>query len=647
MNELFKGYVLTKDKKSIEKFKNRTDLKQLDDVKGYTEYAGVLADDVVLIDVDNHDESEILFDIVNDLKLRCLVIETSRGKHFYFKNTNLTTNKTHTKLACGITADIKLGCKTSYAVLKFDGKNREVVYDKFDDEEYQEIPKILYPVKSNQEFVNMENGDGRNQALFNYILTLQSNNFNKEEIKTTITIINKHVLKEKLSDKELDVILRDDAFSKPNFHDGKQLDVNKFARFLIDNEHICKINYQNYIYNGQIYVTGKSYIEASMIKYIPNLLSAKRSEVLKMIDLLMRNVPETEYSPPNYIAFKNGIYDLNTDELLEFSPDIVITNQIPWDYNPNANNKRISEIIGNWVSHDNDMILLLEECIGMCMYRSNKIGACFMLTGDKDNGKSTFIDMLKALLGKDNYTTITLHKLEKRFLNADIIGKLADLGDDIGDEYICQTETFKKLVTGDTVQFERKGQDPIYYDNYGKLIFSANEIPTIKDPTGAVIDKRMIIVPFNVTYVKGTKNRELSSQFKTSKDMMETLILKGIRGIKRVLENDEFTTAKIAKQAKNDYQYKNDIVAQFIDEYGEDNIRFENAKLIITEYKLFCNDRNSKSSSAVILNQGLKRILGFNKYKLNIKKDNKVKTVYYYAKDGEVLPDEQREKLKK
>lgn len=66
-------------------------------------------------------------------------------------------------------------------------------------------------------FKELEEGDGRNQALFNYILTLQSEGFNREEIRETIRIINKYILKDSLDDREIETILRDEAFQKPVF----------------------------------------------------------------------------------------------------------------------------------------------------------------------------------------------------------------------------------------------------------------------------------------------------------------------------------------------------------------------------------------------------------------------------------------------
>lgn len=158
MSDLFKGYVETKNKKCIEKFKNRKDFKSYDQVEKLKEFAGILAEDVILIDVDDHDQSEKLMQMVEDQEIVCRVYETTRGKHFLFKNRNVTSCKTHAKLACGIVADIKLGSRNSYSILKYDGREREIIYDKLDDESYQLLPRWLEPVKTSINFLEMESG---------------------------------------------------------------------------------------------------------------------------------------------------------------------------------------------------------------------------------------------------------------------------------------------------------------------------------------------------------------------------------------------------------------------------------------------------------------------------------------------------------
>ena len=233
--DLFRGYIRTNGKAATEPFKNLPDeeLRTFAGVKNLNSYAGVLAEDIILLDVDDHAESEIFMRIVEEKQLLCRVYETKRGKHFYFKNSGVNRNATGALLACGIHADIKTGARASYGTLKNNGIERPIIYDILDGEEYQPLPKYFYPVKSKSDFLNMENGDGRNQALFNYILTLQSNGFAKDEARETLHIINNYVLSDPLTEKELETLSRDEAFQQPIFFDDKTFLFNKFAAFLV------------------------------------------------------------------------------------------------------------------------------------------------------------------------------------------------------------------------------------------------------------------------------------------------------------------------------------------------------------------------------------------------------------------------------
>lgn len=216
--ELYKGYIKTKNKRAAEPFKNVDTFKTYDEVQQYDEFAGILAEDTILIDIDNKAQSDDLMNIVQALQLKCRVYETTRGRHFLFKNSNVDKCSTKSTLAIGLLADIKIGSKASYEVLKYEGVEREKSYDTGD---YESLPVWLLPIKGGKKFDDLVEGDGRNQAFFNYILTLQSAGLGIEDIRTCIRLINRYVLKEPLSDEELEVILRDDAFKKESFYTGR------------------------------------------------------------------------------------------------------------------------------------------------------------------------------------------------------------------------------------------------------------------------------------------------------------------------------------------------------------------------------------------------------------------------------------------
>lgn len=605
----FKGYVETKNKKCIEKFKGRTDFKTFEQVQSLPEYAGILAAETILIDVDDFEASEILFKVVKEYALTCRVYRTSRGKHFLFKNSGVPTNKTGCKLAIGLTADIKIGTRNSYEVLKYDNQNREILYDTAENEEAQQLPRWLFPVKSKMEFLNMETGDGRNQGLFNYILTLQSNDFSVEEARETIRIINKFVLKVPLSDDEIETVLRDDAFKKPVFFMGSTFLFDKFATFLKNNNHIIKINNQLHIYKNGIYISGLAEIEAEMIQHIPGLNRAKRTEVLAYLDILIRENSKAEDA--NLIAFENGLYNIVDDSLVEFTPEHIITNKIRWKYNPEAYSELADKTLNKIACNDPQIRALLEEAIGYCFYRRNELGKAFILTGDKSNGKSTFLSMVQCLLGDENISSLDLKELGDRFKTAEMFGKLANIGDDIGDEFIANPAIFKKLVTGERVSAERKGQNPFEFNNYSKLLFSANNIPRIKDKTGAV-QRRLTIIPFDARFSADDPdfNPYIKHLLKTD-EVMEYLINLGIAGLKRVLLNRKFTGSTKVQKAMDEYEENNNPIIGFFRECEDEEFQIENepTNVVYKRYQEYCLANSLQPMSNIEFSKQVNRIL--------------------------------------
>ena len=594
--DLFKGYVRTNGKVAVEPFKNvdAANLRTIGDVKHCKSYAGVLNDDTVLIDVDDSAESDIFFKIVEKQKLLCRVYQTKRGKHFYFKNNSISRNATGALLACGIHADIKIGTRASYGTLKVDGVERPIIYD---SEQYQQIPKYFTPVKSKTDFLDMETGDGRNQALFNYILTLQSNGFSKDDARETLHIINDYVLRDPLSPKELETLSRDEAFQKPIFFEGKTFLHDVFAAFLVSEYHIIRINNQLHIYDNGVYKLGYERIEAAMIKHIPTLTKARRAETLAYIELLV--CENVQMADAKYICFRNGIYDIENNTLQPYTPDIIITNKIDWNYNPAASNADIDTTFNKLACNDKKIRALLEECIGYCFYRRNELRKSFMLTGEKRNGKSTFLSLIETLLGRENCTSLDLRELGDRFKTAELFGKLANIGDDIGDEFISNPAVFKKLCSGNTINAERKGRDPFDFNNYSKLLFSANNIPRIKDKTGAVIS-RLVIIPFNATFSKDDPDYDPYVKYKLQTEgAMEYLINLGLAGLRRVLQNYEFTESEKVEQELKEYEEFNNPILLFFNEITIDDLLNNPTRDIYTRYMVFCTENGFNAMSNV------------------------------------------------
>ena len=611
MAELYKGYVKTKNKQCTEALKGRTSFRTYDEVKDLPEYAGVLDTNTMFIDIDDSEQAEIMMNIVEGLQLNCKVICTSRGKHFIFKNSQVKGCKTHCTLAIGLTADIKVGFKDSYEVLKVNGEERFVEWDVEPGQEYQEVPKYFFPVKHKMKFLTMGAGDGRNQELFNYILTLQSNDFTVEETRETIRIINRWVLAEPLSDDELEVILRDDAFKKPIFFNGAQFLFDKFGNYLMNTKYIKKLDGRLCIYdesNG-IYRTGNEMIEKAMLRLIPNLSDAKRKEVLKWLYIQCDAITPAD---ARYIAFRNGVYDVVDDCLIPFSPDLVVTNKIPWDYVPGAYNEMTDHTLNKLACQDASIRALLEECIGYCFYRNNFLQKAFILIGDKANGKTTFIELLNRILGDENVVSLDLKNLNDRFSKATLHGKLANTGDDTSDEFIPDASLFKKIVAGNRIQAERKGQDPFEFNPYVKLIFSVNNMPRIRDKTGAVL-RRLVIIPFNAQFKETDEDFDPYIKEKLStQQSMEYLIALGVQGLSRLVCKKRFTSSERVQHEIDEYEEFNNPILGFVremnEEYDEGYLFRETVTDIYAAYQVYCNRNGLQPESNRVFGKSLRTL---------------------------------------
>lgn len=586
--EYYKGFVPTSSKIPKIKFKDRSELLTYDQVKNFSEYAGVLEDNVILIDIDDAHQAEILMQIVEDLQLDCVVRQTSRGKHFLFENSGVESCKTGAKLACGLTADIKVGKHNSTQQLKINGKERFIEWD---CEQIKPLPKWLFPVKTDIDFLNLQDGDGRNSILYAYILTLTQAGFTQEESRECLRIINKYILKEPLSDDELEIIMRDEAFPAETFYDGKRFLHSNFAMFMKNNNNIKRINGILHVYKDGVYVPGNREIECEMIKYLPTLKAAQRVEVLKYLDIICTN--NTESTAANLIAFNNGLFDIIAKELKPFDAQEVITNKIPWDYDPEAYSEIADKTLNKLACNDPQIRALLEECIGYCFYRRNELSKAFVLTGDKSNGKSTFLDMVKNVLGEMNFSALDLAELDERFSVATMAGKLANIGDDISDDFLQgrSVANFKKLVSGNQVKAEIKNDPNVFFMKPTvKLLFSANEIPRMKDKTGAVL-RRLVIIPFKARFSPSDPDYDPYITYKLrDESVMKYLIRLGLEGLERIMQNRKFTSSAKVEKELEEYERQNNPILLFLEEKERCEIENQPTKDVHLAYRVFCSE---------------------------------------------------------
>ena len=582
------------------------DLPTLSEVKKYDEYAGILAENIVLIDVDDKKQSELLYSIICDLNLQCRVYNTDRGKHFYFLNDKIKKNGNKLTTALGISVDIKSGVTNSYSILKKSGKTRKIIRD---CEEPQKLPAFLLPIKTHLDLFNMSEGDGRNESLYPYIMTLLNQGLSKREIKECFTLINDYIFDEPLIESELKTILREESFviDKENFFDKNKFKHDDFALFLLNNANIKKINGQLHIYKNGVYSSKRDDIDREMLKHIRNLTQRQRNEVFNF--LMIEISVETKESPTNLIAFVNGVYDLNKKKLVKHSPEFVFTNRIPHNYIQRDSSKVVDTFLKNISCGDNEMTTLLLEILGYSMYRSNTLSKSFIFVGDGSNGKSVYLSFLRDILGKNNVSALDIFQLNEKFSLAELYGKFANIGDDISDEYIANTSIIKKISTGETLKAERKGQDPFTFEPFSKLLFSVNSMPRLgKGKDNNAIMRRFVFLPFNAKFDVNDKDFDPNIKNKlTSKENIEHMIFLAVQHLEKLLKTNKFTMPKSVEKANAEYEVTNNPILGFFEEVDSGEFKVENELTtdVYANYSLYCSDNGIQCLSKITFSRAL------------------------------------------
>lgn len=623
---VFKGY--RKGKEGKKPLDNK--LYKYEEVKDLKCFGAQCADDIIDVSFDNVELFDKILDICDQLDIVTYALYSPHGGHTYWKVSKEFKNGHDIIIGLGVKADIHN--QGTYIPLKVDGEERKEVYDNI--ENIPDLPNWLKPLpnqKSLTDLWQMKEGQGRNDSLSKQAFALGKIKLSEEEIKSVISLINKYVLADKVQESELNTILRPETFEKINtvsfFDDDGKFIPNAFARHIIDEYNIIYTNGQLCIYdqNKGFYDPNMKLIKHTMIDLFNNISMQRRNEVY---DYLKIEAPDREQSSRRYILFKNGVFDLESKKLLSHSPEYVISNQIPWDYNPNAYNELVDKTLNKLACQDPQIRTLIEECIGYCFYRDSKLGKCFILTGEKNNGKSTFIFMLNMLLGDDNYSSVDITNLARELDIASLANKLANIKDDIADNYMdgLNVSLFKQVATGNRCRGKFLYNDPFDFYPYASLIFSANSIPRIKDPTGAVT-KRMVIVPFNAVFTKDDPDFDPFINEKLCQpECMEYLVKLGVDALINIINRNGFSECAAADKEMDAYKLSNDSVLSFIEEYGGENIENQAISSIYSAYELHCSNNGLKPTTQIMMSKKIKTALGLDAKRTRL--NGKMFTVY-------------------
>jgi putative DNA primase/helicase len=139
---------------------------------------------------------------------------------------------------------------------------------------------------------------------------------------------------------------------------------------------------------------------------------------------------------------------------------------------------------------------------------------------------------------------------------------------------------FKALTGGDQITAERKGQHPFNFVSYAKQIYSANQIPMIRDDSDALF-RRWVIIRFEKQFTDNA-NPHLTREI-TTKDELSGVLNWALTGFLRLYQNGKFTHNKSIDEVRDQYNRLADPVRCFY----EDCLHFDDTNNFVSKEELF------------------------------------------------------------
>ena len=284
-----------------------------------------------------------------------------------------------------------------------------------------------------------------------------------------------------------------------------------------------------YVYRDGIYLPiGQDVIEMTIESHLGSLSdNSFVSQVVEKIRRRNKIIHSELRSEPERLVVENGILDLTTGEMDEWTPNEYHKIKLPLKYDPDAEcpafDEFLHEVSPNYVD-------TLYQAIATSLYQE-QVGKALMLLGDGGNGKTVFLRSVEDFLGTENVENASLQSLSDDYVAKDLMGKLANIQSDLSDQSPKGLGRFKELTGGDAVRGKVKYEDAVKFTNTATMMFSCNKLPQLPDDTRGNW-RRWILVQFPNSFTGEDRERcrDLLDRL-TSKEEQQGLLARCVEEI--------------------------------------------------------------------------------------------------------------------
>ena len=284
-----------------------------------------------------------------------------------------------------------------------------------------------------------------------------------------------------------------------------------------------------------------------------DIKGSKRKDVEELVKQFPYTTMSLNVQPAkNKINFLNGTLDLvGRNFNPQHNPNDFLRYVLPYDFNDQATCSTFMTYLNRVVPYIEVQDVLAEYIAWL--FTDIKLEKVLFLYGKGCNGKSVFIDIVEALVGKDNVCHESITDMcgdNGGNHRSNIVGKLLNTCSDVAPNAL-NGDLFKRLASGEPISTKILYQDVTSTSDYARMLFSLNELPRTNDLTNGYF-RRLLIVPFKVQIPKSEINPNLAKEIIANE--LPGIMNWVLKGYGRLTRNQAFTSSSIIDREMEIYR---------------------------------------------------------------------------------------------
>ena len=265
-----------------------------------------------------------------------------------------------------------------------------------------------------------------------------------------------------------------------------------------------------------------------------------------------------------YVCFKNGVYDLENQQLLPHSPQFGCKLCVNADYVE----KKLTSVSKSFFAHlgkDEFGKKALFQMLGVALSNIRRLQLSGFLIGPAGSGKSEFLRLFETLLPDVSCTYLALEDLGDRFGAGNLAGAHVSVCGDLEEGQLSKKTLakFKKIVGADKILLQQKYVQHFSAKVIAFLIFAGNFLPVVDDRSGA-FERRVWLINTGETIPAEGRNPHLTEMLRADIDAIAS---KAVRAAA-----DIYAGAPINRAALETAYNGNTAVSQSIRQWCSDNL---------------------------------------------------------------------------